>query len=158
MTAAEGGRNQSVTEQTVRDRIQAQKRLDNCRDRFDDMAGRLKPYPKASLLGAAKVMCDKMNIPVPDRICLRGRQPLICFYCKYFPEFPFGFPLLINAANTEPGRQDQAISRRIAERDGASGGPRDFIGLLTPWPAEAQRPDMFMSKDVDFLDFWLTLD
>jgi hypothetical protein len=122
------------------------------------MAQRLKLYPKESLLDAARVMCGIMNISVPDRICLRGRQPLICFYCEHFPEFPLGFAFLNPTANNAQGRQDHGVSGRIREADEARELPSDFVGLLAPWPEDAQRPEILTSKDGDFLDVCLALE
>jgi hypothetical protein len=156
--ALEIGVKQDVTGQTLRDRVEADKRLDHCADRYAGMAARLKPYPKASLISAAAVMCEQRQIPLPDRICSRCRKPLICFYCEHFPDFPRGFLFLANAPPIQARLQDQVISGKIARREGFAQEGVDLVGVLRPRPDDPLDGDIFMTQGMDSCDGWFTLD
>jgi hypothetical protein len=60
------------------------------------MHARLRPFAKEALFEPLKVLCQTKRIPLPGRICRRNRNALVCFFCKYFPDFPVGFPPLQN--------------------------------------------------------------
>jgi hypothetical protein len=157
--APEIGPKQDVTWQTMRDRVEADKRLSNCADRYAEMDGRLKPYPKASLLSAAAVMCKQRQIPLPDRICCRGRKPLICFFCENFPDFPLGFTFLANASPAIPAKtQDRGIDVMNAQRKGFAEAGVDLVGVLHPKADDPLDWDIFTSQGMGFSDSWFTFD
>jgi hypothetical protein len=156
--AVEVGYKQDVTDQTLRDRVEADKRFNHCVERYASMDARLKPYPKGSLISAAAVMCEQRQIPLPDRICSRGRKPLICFYCEHFPDFPRGFPFLANAVPIQARSQDQGIPGKIARREGFAEEGVDLVGVLHPRPDDPLDGDIFMTHGMDSFDGWFTLD
>jgi hypothetical protein len=79
------------TRQTRTDLKEGERRQQQYADLYDDMEARLKDFSKETLLQAAEEMRRLRGLPWPDRICLRGRRPLICYYCEHFPHFPYGF-------------------------------------------------------------------
>jgi hypothetical protein len=147
-----------VTKQTRRDRIEGSRRMTHYGTLYPDMEQRLKPFPKQALLGAAESMHRTRGIPWPDRICYRCRQPLICHYCKHFPDFPRGFcSLLTNVVMPNLNRNENVHKEIVAQEP-----------LVPAVPAAAQYPfapllpngtnhegiDNIIVWDDDPLDFW----
>jgi hypothetical protein len=61
---------------------------------FDNMKEILRPYPKAILWQWAVNLSRQSNglIQIPSRTERRMKHALVCWYCKWAPGFPLGFP------------------------------------------------------------------
>jgi hypothetical protein len=59
---------------------------------YSEMARRLGPYARAALFSGAQEYCTSIGIPGPNRLYVRSREALICFFCDNTPNFPAGFP------------------------------------------------------------------
>jgi hypothetical protein len=77
--------------QTQRDKAKIQERRDAVGMAFEPMSKALAGYSKVALRHEATVFCEaqdkkKMSIPSLDRIDLRSRESLICWFCAYHRE------------------------------------------------------------------------
>jgi hypothetical protein len=145
-----------VTKQTRRDLIEGDKRMNNCGDRYAEMEMLLAPYSKPSLLSAAESRCEEMGIKAPDRICFRGRKPLICFFCQHFPDFPRGFNLPPDAAMIRGTTRDVGIPGTIKKRNRTGSRTLTFVGLLQARPDDFLKLNFVLDEEDDFLDSWVT--
>jgi hypothetical protein len=147
-----------VTKQTRRDTIEGTRRMAKCAALYPEMEARLKSFPKAVLLDAAESMYKERGIPRPDRICFRRREPLICHYCKHFPDFPVGFCAIMNAQPIQQPIPNHIIPERIVNREPTREAPRDLIGAFHPKAADGGDIDLFARWDEDFFDSWCDTD
>jgi hypothetical protein len=143
-----------VTKQTRRDRIEGNRRETHCGTLYADMEQRLKPFPKQVLLGAAESMHRTRGIPWPDRICYRCRQPLICHYCKHFPDFPLGFCSLLTVAVIPKLNRNEDVHQEIVAQEPLVPAAQDPFAPLHPNATNHEGMENIIVWDDDPLDFW----
>jgi hypothetical protein len=79
------------TKQTQRDLEKCEQRMRDCQVTYKAMEQKLKNYPKEALLAEAQkftklAMENNRQIPAPDRIAIRQRRALLCWFCMHHPE------------------------------------------------------------------------
>jgi hypothetical protein len=118
--------------QWQRDQAETERRMQG--PLFTIMADRLKPFPKGALIWVVRSVCEARGIAKPDRMCVRGRICLICFFCTHFPDFPAGFPVIphMNSAIPQPQRQARPIQHQGFPQIGGAGHR-----AMNPVPARA---------------------
>jgi hypothetical protein len=135
------------TPQTKRD----QKKIDQMRQqngkKYDEAATRLARWSKPQLLLFAKEISESREEFSLDRLCLRSRTWLICWFCKNSPDFPAGFRELedqsrplsetsIVPALIEPPQED--VEQDSFDMEMESFGPTgcDFDSEIFDWPSD----------------------
>jgi hypothetical protein len=143
------------TRQTTRDLIEGERRMRECGELYFEMEIRLKPYPKFALIRAAEAACRQRGIAGPDRVCSRGRRPVVCFYCMNFPDFPRGFDSLPDVPTVQAAAGDQAISANIPAAPAPEDADQDLIGLFHPGEDDATGLNILFDEDRYFPELWL---
>jgi hypothetical protein len=140
--------------QSQRDRAEAGRRVQDCGPFFALMEERLRPFPKGILLSAARSMCQARGIAKPDRICVRGRTCLICFFCTHFPDFPAGFPVMRHAHSLAVQARCQPPPAPAPKVGQTAATPHDLLGALTPESDEAITAESFWDPNAGFTNFF----
>jgi hypothetical protein len=143
-----------VTKQTKRDHIEGDRRMNDCAPLYTEMEERLKPFAKKALLDAAESMHKTRAVPWPDRICYRCRQPLVCHYCKFFPDFPLGFRSLFNVVGIPKHKRHQDMHTGMTTLNPPGEATQDLIGAFQPVTLNGESLNHFTLSDEDSLEFW----
>jgi hypothetical protein len=118
------------------------------------MEDRLRQFTKETLMEAAKSVCKQRGIIKPDRLCVRGRVSLICFFCEHFPDFPAGFPMLPTAAGAALQHHTPAAPALPPPTpDPTSEHPLRFSELRTEQDDALPRESLW-ERDFDFTNFF----
>jgi hypothetical protein len=127
----------SIFRQAVRDHNVVQKRIANCSN-YNEVFYRLRHLNKESLKMVAWrfAHAQKANgVPLPDRLCIRFRAAMICWFAAYYPNFLGADPCAENLAAgqvtglagqvTDPTEEDNGwLQGELFSRSDAS--DRDF--------------------------------
>jgi hypothetical protein len=142
--------------QSQRDQVETEMRLRFSGPLFPIMEERLRPFPKDILRDAAKSVCQSRGMIKPDRLCVRARVALICYFCKWFPDFPAGFPMFSLPTGPILPIQDQSQATPAVSRPAPE--PADnllfLVDQLFPEDDGAMTRESLWQRDVDFTNFF----
>jgi hypothetical protein len=80
------------------------------------MQRQLSSYSKESLVKQICDYCSEKGIRGPDRLSLRIKDALVCFYCEVAPDFPRGLPPLMMSARLTAAPRKNSSGRMRARQ------------------------------------------
>jgi hypothetical protein len=82
-------------------------------DFYEEMDNRLRPLRKTALLEIAAGLCEEMKLPRPHRLAPRHRPSLICWFCRYVPDYTPG----MSTEHANQAKQEPVLETRKTEEN-----------------------------------------